>query len=292
MNHREKQKYQLSTGSCGQNVRVIKQLLHSNPQNSYQMDRTDVFDAKLRAAVTEFQRAKRLSNTDGTVSAETWSALGANALPAQVDILAVHDGNLRYLLKSPLPGNDRALTPGEIQMAQRMFKTSIDYNKVVIHNGKYFDLTKRITQPDNTFMTPNGEIYAPPNVYSNDYSGESEEFKAVIIHEMSHVWQWQRNIKNVRTSAIGEVIWHLGDYDAAYYYKLQEYTDLKEFGLEQQATIIEDYYRVFITSRLTFATDVKGKTRNLNFADPNYSVKETKRLLQQAMSKFTTDPNY
>lgn len=141
-------------------------------------------------------------------------------------------------------------------------------------------------------MTPNGEIYAPPDIYSNGYTGESDDFKAIIIHEITHVWQWQRNIKNVRTSAAGEFICHGLNYDAAYYYKLQEYVDLKEFGLEQQATIVEDYYRVFITPRLTFTTDAKGKTRNLNFSDPNYSIKETKRFFEQTMSKFTTNPNY
>ena len=292
MNQWEMQKYQLSNGSRGQSVRVVKQLLHLNPHNSYQTDRTDVFDSKLQTAIVEFQRTARLLRSDGTLDAETWAALGKSLLPTQINILSIHDPNLRYLLKNPPTGNDRSLTANEIALAEIMFKKSIDYSKVLIHKGKYFDLTRKITQPDNTFMTPNGEIYAPPNIYSNDYSGELDEFKATIIHEMCHVWQWQRNIKNVRTSAIGEFIWHLTDYDAAYYYKLQEYKDLKEFGLEQQAVIIEDYYRVIITRKLTYSADSKGKTRNLNFADPNYSLNETKRLLVQAMSKFITDPNY
>lgn len=142
MNQWELQKYQLSTGSRGQSVCVVKELLHINPRSSYQTDKTNVFDSKLQIAVAEFQRMKRLPNTDGTVNSETWSASGANALSAQIDILAVHDANLRALLKSPLPSDDHALTPGEIKLVQTMFKTSIDYSKVVIHKGKYFDLTK------------------------------------------------------------------------------------------------------------------------------------------------------
>ena len=291
MNQWELQKYQLTVNSRGQVVRVVKQLLHSNPRNSYRMDGTDIFDVKLQSAVAEFQRTSRLQNTNGTLDAQTWAALGANMLPAQINIASLHDSNIGALLAGRL-GGGRGLSADEIKLAQTMFKTSIDYNKVLIHKGKYFDLPLGITQPDNTFMTPNGEIYAPPNVYSSDYGGESDELKAIIIHEMTHIWQWQRNIKNVKTAAAGEFIWHGLDYDAAYYYKLQEYVDLKEFGLEQQATIVEDYYRVFITPRLTFTTDAKGKTRNLNFSDPNYSIKETKRLLEQAMSKFTTNPNY
>ena len=44
---------------------------------------------------------------------------------------------------------------GEILMAAQVFKSSIDYSQVRVHNEEFlpFDL-----QPDDTAMTPNGEI--------------------------------------------------------------------------------------------------------------------------------------
>jgi len=49
---------------------------------------------------------------------------------------------------------ERLLTQGEIKLAEKVFKSSIDYSKVKIHNKKYI-----FFQPDNSGMTPNGEIY-------------------------------------------------------------------------------------------------------------------------------------
>ncbi len=283
MNQRELQKYQLIANSRGQVVRVVKQLLHSNPRNSYRMDGTDIFDIKLQSAIAEFQRAARLPNTSGTLDTQTWAALGANMLPAQISILSVHDSNIHSLLSGKL-GGGRGLSADETKLAQIMYKTSIDYTKVKFHKEKYIS-----QQPDTTFMTPNGEIYAPPKIYSSDYAFESDEFKATIIHEFCHVWQWQRNIKYVRTSAVLEGIWHWGDYDEAYYYKLEEYKDLKEFGLEQQAVMIEDYYRV-VKLNLDYSESPTGKKRVLNY--PNDSLVRIKNLLTKALSKFLSNPSY
>ena len=287
MNQWELQKYHLTTNSRGQVVRVVKQLLHSNPRNSYQMNGTDIFDTELQSAVAEFQRTLRLPNTSGTLDSETWAALGANMLPAQINIVSLHDSNIRVLLDGNSGG--RGLSADEIKLAQIMYKTSIDYTQVRVHKGKYGDLPYGYGQPDTTLMTPNGEIYAPPNVYSSDYASESDDFKSLFIHEMCHVWQWQRNIKNVKTAAVIEWAWHGGDYDAAYYYKLEDFKDFKEFGLEQQAMIVEDYYRI-IKINLDYAKDSKGKTRNLNY--PDASRTEIKNLLYKATGKFMDNPSY
>ena len=65
--------------------------------------------------------------------------------------------------------SERALTAGEIALAKRMFKDSIDYSTVKIHNEKYLPV-----QPDESGMTPNGEIYAAgARTYSNDYALEN-----------------------------------------------------------------------------------------------------------------------
>jgi len=134
----------------------------------------------------------------------------------------------------------RNLTAGEIALAKLIFKNSIDYTKVKVHNGKYI-----FFQPGNSGMTPNGEIYAN-GVYSNDYSRQSTLMKGFLLHEMVHVWQYQLNILNPVTSAIAENISHGFDYNRAYVYTLMEGKDLLDYGMEQQAAIVEDYYLVNI----------------------------------------------
>ena len=86
--------------------------------------------------------------------------------------------------------SERALTPGETALAKRLFKDSLDYTKVKIHNKKYV-----FVQPDNSGMTPNGEIYVSGSeTYKNDYAKEVSRLRGFFIHEMAHVWQYQLNI--------------------------------------------------------------------------------------------------
>ncbi len=47
----------------------------------------------------------------------------------------------------------RDLTSGEVILALDLFQDSIRYERVKIHNGKYF-----FKQPANSGMTPNGEF--------------------------------------------------------------------------------------------------------------------------------------
>lgn len=132
----------------------------------------------------------------------------------------------------------RALTSGEIVLAKRVFKDSIDYTTVKIHNKKYV-----IVQPNNSGMTPNGEIYVSGSkIYKNDYAMEPTRLRGFFIHEMAHVWQYQLNILNLVSAAIAESILNFFDYNKAYDYELVGGKDLLQYRIEQQAQIIEDYY--------------------------------------------------
>lgn len=280
-----------SVGNRHKAVRTIKGFLNSHPRVGIsKLTASENFDSQTQAALAEYQKYKRLSVSSGLMNAETWKAIGADMHPALLKTMSLHDSDMLCLLEGNTGGGGgRGLSADEIKLAQSIYKTSIDYAKVLVHKGKYGDLPYGYGQPDNTLMTPNGEIYAPPNVYSSDYASESNDFKATFIHEMCHVWQWQRNIKNVKTAAIIEWAWHGGDYNEAYYYKLEEYKDLKEFGLEQQAAIIEDYYRVIILN-LDYSKDAKGKTHNQNY--PDDSLRQIKNLLYKATGKFIDNPGY
>ena len=54
----------------------------------------------------------------------------------------------------------RALTEGEIELAKSIYKDSLNYDKITIHNHKYV-----FFQPKNSGMTPNGKIYMSKKAY-------------------------------------------------------------------------------------------------------------------------------
>lgn len=168
-----------------------------------------------------------------------------------------------------------------------MFGDALDYSKIQIHNYRY-----SVIQPKNVVMTPNGEIYAAPGRYSHDYSTESDGYQSLFIHEMAHVWQWQRNVKNVRLSAVREWVARGGDYDAAYKYTLRDEVEFKNYyGLEQQACIIEDYWRV-VKRALPFSEFCAGKYKGQSrIQNPGSSHART-YLLLKVLSDFIGNPAY
>jgi hypothetical protein len=170
----------------------------------------------------------------------------------------------------------RNLTAGEERIAQEIYGSSINYSRVKIHNGKYFR-----GQPDNSGMTPRGEIYAAGAAYDDDYSRENAETQGFFIHEMAHVWQHQNGILHVVLSAVLEQIQHDFDYEKAYPYMLDANKTLTDYDIEQQASILEDYFRV-IRRGIIFRP-----RRIQNGGNKTERVK----LLRAVLADFITDPS-
>lgn len=170
----------------------------------------------------------------------------------------------------------RDLTSGEIVLAKSIYKDSVNYAKVKIHKTKYF-----FAQPANSGMTPRGEIHAHGFAYHEDYAVESPETQAFFIHEMCHVWQHQNKILSCIWSALTEQIRHKFNYLAAYPYLLEADKTLTDYGMEQQASIVEDYYRVV--------------RRGISFRDNrclNTGTDAEKRgLLISVLGDFLNDPS-
>ncbi|TKV08983.1 hypothetical protein FDX19_13595 [Citrobacter sp. wls619] len=124
----------------------------------------------------------------------------------------------------------RTLTSGEITLAKQLYKDSIDYDKVKIHNESYlpFDM-----QRDNVAMTPNGEMYYMKNTYEPDFSLAGINQQHLFMHEMMHVWQHQKEYM-VRTRGLFSGV-------VSYYYDLDG-SLLKSYPMEQQACIVSDYW--------------------------------------------------
>lgn len=142
-------------------------------------------------------------------------------------------------------GNSRHLTTGEIKMCRPIFKDSIFYSEVRIHNGEWLPFGM---QHDETAMAPNGEIFFPTGEFKEDFSAASISDKTRIwfMHEMTHVWQWNRGYRGrlkllgllyglVSRSKSGER-W-VYDYDIN-----ENHRDFSSYNMEQQAEIISHYF--------------------------------------------------
>ena len=123
--------------------------------------------------------------------------------------------------------DQRPLTIGEIGAARRIFGTAINYAIVVVHRGKYI-----FFQPDDTAMTPNGQIYFPTPVYKDDFSTNPRD-ASWIIHELTHVWQYHQGV-NLILAAPFSRNYHYG--------ALTSTTNFSALNIEQQAAVVADYY--------------------------------------------------
>ena len=121
----------------------------------------------------------------------------------------------------------RALTSGEVELAQTIFGGAIDYSRVRLIKGKWWPL-----QPRNAAMAPMGDIYFHPENggWSDDFSNESLQRQGFFIHEMTHVWQTQKG---------GRFYLPLARHPfCRYSYTLRAGKPFSAYGIEQQAEIV------------------------------------------------------
>lgn len=149
----------------------------------------------------------------------------------------------------------RPLTAGEVAMARLVFKDSINYSTVKIHNEEYLPFG---LQFNDTAMAPHGQIYFNPEMFANnpDFSITTKPGdKMWFIHEMTHIWQYQLGYSLTWNS-----FWIVvtGGYYGrrAYKFDRSDYKDSKDssknspdldktlpdFNMEQQADIIKEYF--------------------------------------------------
>ncbi|MNB97108.1 hypothetical protein D3C75_443290 [compost metagenome] len=141
----------------------------------------------------------------------------------------MYQGQTKYNAISE--GGLRRLTLGEIKLASTLYGFSIHYNQVWIHLESYLPFN---LQNPGQAMSPNGEMWFRQEKYRDDFSlSHGPSFKHLFLHEMMHVWQHQRGMW-VRTR--GAFSWV-----ADYTYSLDK-ARLLDYGLEQQASIVSDYW--------------------------------------------------
>lgn len=164
-------------------------------------------------------------------------------------------------------GASRPLRSGEVLMARQIFGDSVDYVEVRVHNEEFlpFDL-----QPDDTAMTPNGEIYFNPKRFKEDFSLSTPGDQHWLMHEMVHVWQYQLGYPVMLRGAI-----RIGlDYE----YELKPDKTLSDYNMEAQGDLLADYWALKFLN--------KPQVMSMRF----YQDRLWLPLYEQVLSRFLANP--
>jgi len=120
----------------------------------------------------------------------------------------------------------RYLSAQEQSVVSDVITTCIDLNEIEIHKKRWTPLT-----PKNVTVVRGHKIFYPgdPGPIENPYH------LAHLVHEIVHVWQYKH---------IGIGLYSARWLDRRYRYSLLPGDKLSDFGLEQQACIFEDHFRL------------------------------------------------
>lgn len=170
----------------------------------------------------------------------------------------------------------RPLTDGEIKLAKTVFGDAIDYARVSVNDTKFIGF-----HPKGTAMAPNGSLYMF-GCYHADYSALPPHGQSLFIHEMTHVWQYQNKVLKPVVEAVKLNLAHKFNYDAAYDYTLDAKKDLLAYNMEQQASIVQDYFVL----RETGAPSPFARSQT------QIPHGQARTLYETVLQNFLTDPAY
>lgn len=123
----------------------------------------------------------------------------------------------------------RELTPGELAAARAVFGDAIDWDRVRLHARPFMPF-----QPKGVAMCPVGAVHFHAADCRPDFSARWRDM-AWLIHELTHVWQHQSGVW-VIVRGLWERRYRYGALDPA--------KPLRRYGIEQQAAIVEDWFRL------------------------------------------------
>lgn len=90
--------YFFKIGSQNQIIRKLKEFFNSRSYLKNKNNKTLIFDTGLQASIAEYQTYNHLKTQDGSLNAETYERIGEDMSDVQIDIISLHDPNLRKLL--------------------------------------------------------------------------------------------------------------------------------------------------------------------------------------------------
>jgi len=162
-----------------------------------------------------------------------------------VEYIATNPKNLEKS-KIRIPEVTRSLTLGEIAMCKTIFANSIRYQEVKINARNYMTMGA---------MGVGGEIYFNPKRYEVDYSMASRFIQEWFIHEMTHVWQYQKGYPVFKIGLDLQAVMITNNVEP-YMYNImaskldtnnqQILSSFQDYNMESQACILAHYYAIFI----------------------------------------------
>ncbi len=163
------------------------------------------------------------------------------------------------------PRNFRYLGTHETSIAKSVFENTIAYDRVLIGDG--LGASERPFTIPVPFTSPRKYMI---NVGDNGYQGMSyvQKDKELLIHELAHVWQGHHS--TWAWSVQGSSIYHQARHgSAAYDYSKSSYKDWDTYNPEQQAQIVEDWFRA-ASLEANDGKSVNGADGLMGEDDPRY----------------------
>jgi len=217
-----------------------------SPGRAEQKDLSRFYDGNKAAGPADDRKGAPYAGTSGfrpiiaaprAASANTVRHSAPESLPG---ISGIGDKSI-VSAKKPAAAEKRAdgrgLTPDMVAAARKIYGDKIDYSKVEIITGKDMGLWGKLLTSGGANVTWGNTIYL-----MNDENGKSVHNFAnapdVIIHELCHVYQYQKDGWSYAAGAVRE---HLAEGNA-YSYQIWPGKEFGEYGVEQQARIIQEYY--------------------------------------------------
>lgn len=130
----------------------------------------------------------------------------------------------RYLQPKVSKQRVRSLNDDEVALARSVFGDYIVLDDVRLKTAWWV--------LEHYAVSPNGHIYFHPADWIEDFSIASISKQGWLIHELTHVWQLQQGLNVVRGAL----------FNRRYEYVLQPGQSFFEYGIEQQARMVQNYF--------------------------------------------------
>jgi hypothetical protein len=132
--------------------------------------------------------------------------------------------------------SSRALTGGEIKILQFVFGSSLPYDRqqITINAAHVGGIDNSITY----FHTP----HYSPLIWCPDFSVPTAQ-QWTFVHEFGHVWQYYHGTAPIK-GWLANFQRHPIDYELNYPYDLTASEYVEDYNIEQQASIVADYWFV------------------------------------------------
>jgi hypothetical protein len=160
----------------------------------------------------------------------------------------------------------RPLTRNEINLLKPLFKGMLPYDRI------FCDVNTDNLGGELNSITLKGRPLFSTHVICADFAKTIDDDQWIFVHELTHVWQWYHGINKVLG---GIAAWHSQfvngkTYEDAYPYSLRTNTTFMDYNIEQQASIIADYWYIATKSRLP----LKNTDANIKVSDYDSVIKD------------------